>query len=393
MIEFKEAYKIVLKAAQKTDETEEIDMMDSLGRVLAEDVRSDVDMPPFDKTAVDGYACREEDIHETLKLIEVIPAGTVPKKEIGRGQCSKIMTGAKIPAGADCVIMVEDVEELDEGHIRYTQDRTNTNICFKAEDVQKNSLVLPAGKRIRPQDIAVLASVGCIRPLVFKKIKVAIASTGDELVEPSHVPDEGKIRNSNSYQLIAQTIRQNVIPVYQGIALDNESSLDELISKALKENDILLLSGGVSMGEFDLVPGLLKKNGVQILFKSIAVQPGRPTLFGKTSDGKYVFGLPGNPVSSFVQFELLVAPLIRAISGETSEKMNLRFRLAKNYERKKDKRDGWIPASMNEKGELVPSNYNGSAHIHALSYSDLIFKIPMGKKELKKGDFVDARLI
>ena len=391
MIDYSNALDICLKAAQ-TLGVERIPFMQSTGRVLAEDVLSDIDMPPFDKTAVDGYACRRADLTNTLEVLEVIPAGFNPSKTIKEGTCSKIMTGAPIPEGADCVIMVEDVEELDENCIRFVAEKTANNICYLAEDVKKGAVILKKGGLIKPQDIAMFASVGYTEPLVYCQPQVGIISTGNELVEPHEKPGSSKIRNSNAYQLIAQAEAMGGKAIYIGVAEDTEESLSEIINKAMQENDVILLTGGVSMGDFDLVPKMLLEAGFEVGFKSIAVQPGRPTLFG-VNGSKYVFGLPGNPVSSFTQFELLVKPFMFKLMDYDFRPERMHLVLAEDYSRKKAARDKWVPAIITNDGEVKATDYHGSAHIHALSYSELMFLVPKGMFELKKGERVHVRYI
>jgi molybdopterin molybdotransferase len=391
MIEYREALNICLQSAGKLP-TERIAFMESLGRILAEDVVSDINMPPFDKTAVDGYACRRADLGKTLEVLEIIPAGIEPTQKISAGKCSKIMTGARVPDGADCVIMVEDVEEIDPGHIRFAKEKTANNICYLAEDVKQGTKILHKGVIIKPQDIAMFASVGYTNPLVYQKARVAVISTGNELVEPNEKPGLSKIRNSNAYQLLAQVEKVGAKANYIGIVNDNEEDLFSTISKAKQENDVVLLTGGVSMGDFDLVPKMLKETGFDIRFKSIAVQPGRPTLFGK-HENKYVFGLPGNPVSSFTQFELLVKPFLFQLMGVDYQPQNLLLPLAEDYTRKKAEREKWIPGILTENGEVKPTDYHGSAHIHSLSYSEFFFRVPIGVHQIKKGAKVHVRSI
>ncbi|MCF8371115.1 MAG: molybdopterin molybdotransferase MoeA [Bacteroidales bacterium] len=391
MIEFRDALNICLQSANAL-QTERIGFMRSRGRILAENVVSDIDMPPFDKTAVDGYACRRADLSSPLEVLELIPAGVEPTKVVEARKCSKIMTGARVPDGADCVIMVEEVEEIDEKHIRFIGEKTANNICYLAEDVKLGSQILPKGTLIKPQDIAMFASVGYVEPMVYKQPRVAVISTGNELVEPDQKPGLSKIRNSNAYQLLAQVENLGAIANYMGIAEDSDESLFSIITRAKEENDVILLTGGVSMGDFDLVPKMLKETGFEIQFKSIAIQPGRPTLFGKQTD-KYVFGLPGNPVSSFSQFELLVKPFLYKLMGYTYQPNNLLLPLAEDYSRKRADREKWIPAVLTENGELKPTGYHGSAHIHALSFSGFMFQVPIGVDQLKKGAKVHVRSI
>jgi molybdopterin molybdotransferase len=391
MISFDEALNIVSGINVRLT-TKNVDFRESCQRILAEDITSDIEMPPFDKSAVDGYACRKADMLNELDVIEVIPAGKAPVKEIRENQCAKIMTGAPVPKGADAVMMVEDVEELGGNKIKYHKEKIKENICFKGEDIKKGEVVIKQGTQIKPQHIAIMATAGCVMPRVYRKIKVAVISTGDELVEPDVKPAMSQIRNSNAYQLLAQTINAGAETEYIGIAMDTEESLRNIISKAFDYADIVLLTGGVSMGDFDYVPQILSELGVDLKFKSIAVQPGRPTLFG-TRGAQFIFGLPGNPVSSFVQFELLVKPLIYKLSGCNYQPLILKIPIGVNYTRKRSDRLSIVPAMIQNNGEVRPLEYHGSAHINSLTEAHGLIFLPVGQTTLKKGDIVDVRLI
>lgn len=391
MIQFEEAVRIVLDSARSGD-TEFVEMNESLFRVLAEDVNSDIQMPPFNKSAVDGYACKKENLSIELEVVEIIPAGRAPEKIIAPGQCAKIMTGAPVPEGADVVIMVEDVQELDSGYIRYKKDSVKDNICYIGEDIKAGETVITANTLIQPQHIAVMATAGYVKAKVYKQLKVGVISTGDELVEPSIKPGLSQIRNSNAYQLLAQVKKIGGIPDYLGIALDTEESTREKISEAFLRNDVVLLTGGVSMGDYDYVPQILNELGVDLKFKSIAVQPGRPTVFGVLKN-KFIFGLPGNPVSSFVQFELLVKPMLYRMAGLEYEHLRLRLPMAVEYERKRSGRMSWMPVKITAEGEILPLEYHGSAHINALTLAHGLIAMPVGKTKMEKGELVDVRPI
>jgi molybdopterin molybdotransferase len=393
MIKFEDALETVLNAAHKVQHTERVHFTNSMGRILAEDVFSDMHMPPFDKSAMDGFACRRSDIMHDLELIEVLPAGKVPTKEIGSNQCTKIMTGAMIPKGADCVIMVEHTEEIGNNIVRYLKDFTTINICYLGEDIKKGDKVLEKGILIKPQHIAVMASVGYTEVLLAKQPKVGIVSTGDELVEPALIPAPSQIRNSNGHQLVAQIKRAGALPNYIGIAEDSEEVTYNTITKALKENDIVLLTGGVSMGDFDFVPDIMAKAGIDIKFQSIAVQPGKPTLFGTFENDKYIFGLPGNPVSSYTQFELLVRPLILKLMGFSSLPCPIKLPMGAEYKRRKSRRKSFIPVTISPEGKVFPVEYHGSAHIHSYVFADGITSIDIGKERLEIGELVDVRQI
>ena len=391
MIRFEEAYRIVSENVKQLS-PEKVKLEDSLYRILAKDVKSDMNMPPFDKSAVDGFACKKSDLKNPLEIIEIIPAGSLPQKVIGKNQCSKIMTGAKIPEGADVVIMVEHTKTISDNTIVFTKENTTPNIAKKAEDIKEGQVVLKKGICIKPQHIAMLASVGCSEPIVFSKPKVAILSTGNELVEPNQIPGPAQIRNSNSWQLYTQALRTNTIPVYYGIIGDSEIETDKAIKKALKDNDVVLLTGGVSMGDYDFVPKILKGNNISLKFEKIQIKPGMPTVFG-THEKAFVFGLPGNPVSSYIVFEVLVKPFLQKIMGNHEEQTLLKLPLGVDYKRKKTDRLGWIPSKINAAGEVIPVEYHGSAHVFSICDADVIFSVEIGVSEIAKGEMVNARQI
>ena len=390
MILFEEAYETVLSQEWK-GMTEKVPFMASLNRILAEDIYSDMDLPPFDKSAVDGYACRKNDLLIPLSVIETIPAGKVPILPITQGKCSKIMTGSMIPRGCDTVIMVEDTETSSEGKILFTKERSAANICLKGEDLKKGQLVLSRGYRITPAQIAVLASVGITHPLVSCRPRVGVIATGNELTEPDTFPTQAMIRNSNAWQILAQLEQLNIPGKYYGIALDTKESLKQIMEMAMKENDVLLLSGGVSMGDFDFVPEIFQQSGMDILFKSIAIQPGKPTVFGRKGD-QFVFGLPGNPVSSFVLFEILIRPFLLKLMGYISSPPEVILPMGVSYCRKKSVRKAMIPVSLIH-GEIFPLEYHGSAHIHAYSSAQGIIAIEPGVTEIQKGEHLHVRLL
>ncbi len=392
MISFEEALGIILSDVRRMD-AEHVDFIDALHRVVAEDIYSDVDMPPFDKAAMDGFACRQADLYEELEVIETIAAGAIAKHSVGKGQCIRIMTGAKVPDGADTVVMVEQTDEVSNNRIRFTGAKTKANIARMAEDVRIGDIVVEKGRFVKAQHIAMLAAVGGVKPLVYRKPRVAILSTGDELVEPAEVPGPGKIRNSNGFQLAAQVAASHCIPNYMGIVPDDEKATDMAISSALDENDVVILSGGVSMGAFDFVPKIMKQNNVVIGFQKVAVKPGRPTVFGRTQKSA-IFGLPGNPVSSFINFETFVKPLLFNMMGHHYNPLQVQVPLAVPFKRKKADRREFLPVHIDPAtGEATPVQYHGSAHIHAIGMAQGLMDIPAGLFELKKGALINVRPI
>ncbi len=391
MLPFEKAFEIVLNSARPLG-IERVALAQAVNRILAEDVKSDTDMPPFNKSAMDGYACRREDLTNELTIIETVPAGVPPKKAIGPNQCAKIMTGAGVPQGADCVIMVEFTENPTANTIRFFGEYTVDNICLKGEDIKAGEVVLQKGSRIRPQHIAVLASVSCVQPVVSKRPRVAVLATGDELVEPASKPGPSQIRNSNGFQLAAQVESVGAVVRNHGIAKDTDKAINEMFKKAVEENDVVIVSGGVSVGDFDLVPGIFKQNNINLLFEKVAMKPGRPTVFG-VSDKVYCFGLPGNPVSTFVLFELLVKPFLFKLMGYDYTPPAIQIPLGESIRRMKTERQSWIPIVITDTGTLKPVEYHGSAHINALCIADGVISIDVGVAELEKGTIVRVRLI
>jgi len=391
MLKFEEALRIVTDSAFITG-TGEIDFTSACGRVLSEDIVSDIDIPPFNRSAVDGYACRKDELTSDLEVAGVIAAGMEPLPPPGRNQCFKIMTGGVVPEECDMVFMVEDAEVLSSGKVRFRGFSLKNNISLKGEDIKAGSTVLPAGRNIEPQDIAVMASAGCTRVKVREKPLLAVISSGDELVEPSEKPAPGQIRDSNSYQLVAQALRAGASPRFYGIARDNENETFELLSRAISENDIVIITGGVSVGDYDFVPSVMEKAGVTILFSSIAVQPGKPTTFGLHPEA-LIFGLPGNPVSSFIQFEVLVRPLIDVMTGSNRRPAEMTMRMGGDYSRRSADRMGWHPVIIEPEGYILPLEYHGSAHISSLTGADGIMRIPEGVYRLEKGAIVHVRRI
>lgn len=389
MITFEEALSIVNSIPVKPI-AEKAGLDQAVGRVLAEDVFSDVEMPPFNKAAVDGYACRRSELPGPFEVLEVVPAGCLPQFHIDPGQCSKIMTGAMVPDGADTMIMVEHTEALADGKILFLRDKTSANIAWQAEDVREGQMVIAAGTLLRPHHIAILAAVGCDMPMVFRRPVVGVISTGNELVEPFQKPALGQIRNSNAWQLMAQAGAIGLPVDYIGIAADTKESTAQLIARGFDRSDILLLTGGVSMGDFDFVPEVLNEFGVSIQFKSIAVQPGRPTVFG-IRDNKFLFGLPGNPVSSFVQFELLVKQLAFRMMGHQYKPQIVKLPMASEYIRKKAERKSFVPVRINAEGKIEPLEYHGSAHIHSYDGAVGMLAVEIGETHINAGELRDVR--
>lgn len=390
MITLEEALKIISNLEISRNSIDK-PIMEALGCILAEEVFSDINMPPFNKSAMDGYACRHADLNQALEVLEFISAGILPTKEITTGTCSKIMTGAKVPKGADCVIMVEHTTIDNNGKIIFQKESSKKNICFLGEDVHKGDKVLEKGIKITPAVIAVAASVGKKQLKVYAPPSVAVIATGDELVEPDIYPDGPFIRNSNAYNLQAQISSTGACVNYMGIISDDKVILEKAISKALNENTILILTGGVSMGDKDYVPEILEACGLTMIFQKMAIQPGKPVAFAH-GKGKYCFGLSGNPVSSMLQFELIVRPFIFHSMGLKYQLPIVPLPLDKPKSRNQIVRQQFFPVKIkNGMAKLI--DFHGSAHIAGMVGAHGMAIFPIGENELKKGQVVDVLLL
>ena len=391
MISVDEAVQIVLKKAKRLP-PKKIRLESAQGLCLAEDIKSDSDMPPFNRSAMDGYAVIAKDTVNPpvdLVVIENIRAGYKPKKKIEEGKAAKIMTGSVVPKGADAVIKVEETLSLDGGTRVRILNKTERgcHIAKKGEDMRAGKILLRKGTKIRPQEIGILAAVGADTIKVFSVPSIGIISTGDELVEITRKPKPWQIRNTNSYSLAAQA-RQLVEDVeILGMANDDKDEIRNLVKKGLKK-DILILSGGVSMGEYDFVGDVLKDSGVRILFEKVALRPGKPTVFGKKDD-KLIFGLPGNPVSTLVTFELFVRPCIKKMMGfPFYENPVLHAELEKEVTVRKKRRE-YRPAFLRQEGckwKVSPIEWHGSGDLFSTTKANclLIIKESIGRLNIGK---------
>jgi molybdopterin molybdotransferase len=297
--------------------TEQVALEQSLGRVLAAEVRANRDLPPYDVSAMDGYALRSADLANipvTLEIIEDIRAGDMPVRQIRSGQCARIMTGAPVPEGADAVIRVEDTSTAGDGQVQIdVAVRSGNDIRRRGEGMCNGAVVLAEGTEITPGVTGVLATVKSARVQVYRRPRVAILSTGNELEDIDDPVDPDKIPNSNSYALMAQVQALGIAPDLLGIARDDPAELEEYLQRGLRF-DVLLVSGGTSVGVHDYVRPVIESLGVRMKFWRVAMKPGHPVAFGLGPEAMF-FGLPGNPVSSMVCFEQFVAPALRRMMG------------------------------------------------------------------------------
>ncbi|KAA3659656.1 MAG: molybdopterin molybdenumtransferase MoeA [Calditrichaeota bacterium] len=325
MITVAEAHKIIAQHTQVLgQERRKLDLCG--GYILAEDVYSDIDMPPFDRSMMDGYAVRSEDLQippVELNVVGFIPAGSYPDFKLNSGEAAKIMTGAALPEGADSVREVELTKPGHGANSVIIQKRTQPglHVVKKATEIGNGQRILTSGMQINPAVAGVLATVGKSTAKVIRKPRVAILSTGDELVHPSENPKKGQIRNSNTYTLKALCDSFGLECELLGIVRDEQEIIRHKISLGLQA-DLLLISGGVSMGDLDFVSDVFKYLALQILFEKVKIKPGKPTVFA-THDNGIVFGLPGNPVSSSTVFEVLVRPAILQMMGKTDSQNHI----------------------------------------------------------------------
>ena len=389
-------------------------IVEAAGQVLAEEIRSPIDMPLFDKSAMDGFAFRHADHgnHEgrdSFRIVTTIAAGQAPGAVIGAGECARIMTGAPLPEGADTVIPVEDTIPLSidsaagsdvwaeagtgEERVRFhSLPAEGRHVAPQGEDVRRGDVVLERGKLIRHQEISVLATVGRAEVPVHAGPSIAFAATGEELVEPGNPLAPGQIYNSNASCLWSQILAARGRPHYLGVIRDDEEDLRRKITDGLT-HDMLILSGGVSMGKFDFVPRVFEELGVELLMRKLKVKPGRPTVFG-TRGRTQVFGLPGNPISTLYAFDQYVAPSIRVFRHHPRpEPERYRGTLAEPV-RKKSGRMQLVPciSEWRDHGYVLhPLKTHGSADIFAITGADALALIPAEVKEVEQGKQVYFR--
>ncbi len=408
MVSFEEARHLVEQHALSVcpREVETVDLLAGLGRVLAEGIVADRDFPPFARATRDGYAVRAADLAEVPAQLEVVgevKAGDWPEPgvcRVGRGQAVGIMTGAPLPAGADAVVMVEHTSLADHSVEVRRSVHAGENFVPRGAEALAGQLLLDRRSRLDHAGIALVASVGKNRAQVFRKPRVALLSTGDEVVEIDATPWPAQIRNSNSYSLAAQVQNAGGEAVRLAIAPDEHGRLRVLIEEGLECN-LLLLTGGVSMGKYDLVEQVLGELKAEFYFTGAEIQPGRPVVFGSCGAGtrarapaphrKYFFGLPGNPVSTMVTFELFARPMIEALSGMTPQPLIFLKARLKSEIRTKTGLKRFLPAVLAgefENAEVELVRWQGSGDIAALARANCYVVIPPERERIEAGEWV-----
>lgn len=392
MIDFGKALKIVMDNIPVYEKKEIVAINECCGRVLAENIIADRPAPPFNRVAVDGYACKKEDIGKELAVIEVVPAGKRPEKIIGSGQCSKVMTGCMLPEGTEMVFMIEIAKGSGSGKVMCVEPEKavrSENYSKTGEDAKKGDILVPKGTIVFPRHIPSIASSGYSSVNVMKKPVIGIIATGDELVEPSQQPLLHQIRNSNSWQLAAQVERAGGEPKYYGIVKDDALETEKILMIAKEQCDIILMSGGVSAGDFDFVPDALKNTGFKIIFDSVAVKPGKPTTFAVSNDA-ICFGMPGNPVSTYVIFEMVVTPFLAKMVGAEHKPFIVEMTLESGFKRKRTERTEFVPVKMLNSRTVSILEYHGSGHLTSLSNADGLVMIEKGIDKIEKDQKVET---
>jgi len=396
-----DAQQVVLDAATVLG-VEKVSILDVLGRVLAEDIVANRDNPPWDNSAMDGFAVRWEDIKQehsiqkpvSLAVIEDVPAGTMPSKEVGSGQAIRIMTGAPIPRGADTVLKVEDTEATPESVRVFKVEPKGANIRPQGEDVKKGDCIIARGTRLRSSEAGMLAILAKSFVFVHQRPRVAILSTGDELADLDERYSEEKIINSNSYGIAVAVQEAGGIPLMLGIARDTPAALKEKISHGLNA-DILVLSGGVSMGDYDFTKAVFRELGAEMNFWKLAIRPGQPLAFGKILN-TLAFGLPGNPVSSMVTFEQLVRPALLKMGGCRSYgRPVLQAVFQETFSKRSDRRHFLRGILTREEGvfKVRTTGDQGSGILTSMVKANCLIDVPVTVERLKPGDEVSVQLL
>jgi len=400
MISVDEALKGILEAISPLG-LEKVNILDALGRVIGEDVYAGRSIPPKGHSAMDGYALRAADTRGAsqekpviLDVIEDLPAGAVPEKRIGPGQAARIMTGAPLPEGADAVIRMEDTRKEGARVALFVEAQEGQDIRREGEDVREGEKVISSGEIVRPAEVGMLASLGRSFVFVHQRPLVAIVATGDELVDIDEPPSPWKIVSSNSYSLTALVKESGGIPLQIGIARDRREDLLAKFRAAMRA-DLIISSGGVSVGDYDLVKDIMKEVGNRMQFWQVAMKPGRPLAFGSLGNVPIV-GLPGNPVSSMVSFEQFLRPAILKMQGHKNLfRRVIRARLGEDIKKKKGIRH-FIRARIRRDEEgytVVTTGEQGSGILKSMVRANGLIILPEEAAEARKGSLVSVQLL
>jgi molybdopterin molybdotransferase len=375
VIPLDEALRIIAREAEaRRLGSEVVPIEDALGRVLAADAAARINLPPFDKSAMDGFAVPDDEPASSYVLDGVTPAGELRAEPLRTGHCQKVMTGAPVPPGTARVVMVEDTRT--EGSVVHMEPRGGkTNICIEGEDVRRGDLLYARGATIDPLAMANLAAAGAGEVEVSKRPRVGVVSTGDELLEPGEPWAEGRIYDANGPLLAGLLRSRGLEPSVRTRLVDDPGETESGVARALEASDVVIMTGAVSAGDFDYVPDALGRLGLVIHFSAVATKPGKPVTFATSAD-KVVFGLPGNPVSAFVTFHLYAWPALMALQGAKVLPLLATRIAAAPVATKPDRRTRFLPARLLEDGRVEPLDYHGSAHLQALAASNGFVVVP-----------------
>ncbi|MFO7809745.1 MAG: molybdopterin molybdotransferase MoeA [Candidatus Delongbacteria bacterium] len=389
MIELEKAYEIISENCPDI-KIKDVAVEKATGFVCMEDMYSKINMPPFNKSAMDGYAFKYSDGVSQYKNAGILPAGGSSSIVAGEGECVSIMTGAPLPSGTDTVIMIEATEKEGKNVTFRKVSSKGSNVCYKGEDIKEGDLIFKKGQKIKSSDIALITASGFSKLKVSAKPEISVLNTGSEIIEPGNDLKYGQIYNTNGIMLRAMSEKYGLKTKYLGIAEDEKAALSEKITEGLK-SDIFLISGGVSMGEFDLIPDILQDLGVKKLFHKVRIKPGKPVFFGK-KDNCLVFGLPGNPLSNFVGFELFVRTAVRKITGEKQVfPVYLKGFIQKEFHHKGNRKNFYPALIKNDNGmvKVDPVISNGSADIFSLSKANGFLIADINKRNYQPGDEIE----
>ena len=387
MISLEEAFRLFDTAlAGRILPGEFVPVREAQGRVLVHDVQSLVDCPAFDKSAVDGFALLADEGQQRYTLLETIPAGYVGSAQLLPGTTVKVMTGAPVPAGTARVVKLEQARE-DHGQVEVLREESKANICKQGEDVRTGDTILPAGTVLGALEIANLVGVGISALEVRRRPRVAIISTGDEIVDDPALLAPGKIMNSNGPLLAGLSQEHGLHVVSERAIPDEREATLQAISEAMSQTDIVLLTGGVSVGECDYILPAFAELGLTLHFTRLLVQPGKPTVFA-TGREQVVFGLPGNPVAAYLMFHLFVLRALALLNARAPEPREYCLPLVADFSRRKTERQAFLPARLNHNGALEILPYHGSAHLQALIAADGFFSVPADCEHIAAGERV-----
>lgn len=374
---------------------ETVPLAEAVGRVLAADVRTDVDLPPFSRSTMDGFAVRAADAvapGAALRIVDESAAGRPASRAVGAGEAIRIFTGALLPKGADAVLQVEKTTPAGDDIRLDAAVRSGLNIARGGEDLRRGDVAVPAGVALGSGHVNLLASVGATRLEVFARPRVAVLATGTELIPPERVPVGGQIRESNGAMLASLVRRAGGEVAWIETVADDRDRIADLAARGL-ESDVFLLSGGSSVGDYDFTPEVLRQHGVRTRFDRVALKPGKPTLFGMkdggTGGGHVVFGLPGNPISAFVAFHLFVRPAL-LLRGGVKEVRPLRFRARLDESVPRiGRRDQVLPARLrldDGRWRVAFAGWHGSGDVTCLRDADALLFVPMGEGTLAEDE-------